>query len=172
MEIFKVNETIVDGTGSIGGISELVARNEIHLTSGFHALKGSDTHIYLAETFTECENYSGFIMRQSSLPQITSLENENPNNNSTKIELKFQLSNEDFTITPNPAKDFFKIDIYNIQQTEPSLISIYNSLGENIANYGLTNSSITINSQSLLPGSYIIQLKYDNKSLNKKLIIY
>ncbi len=70
------------------------------------------------------------------------------------------LSNNSFSVCPNPANDVITININNNDYVENQLLEIYNSLGEKMLScYINANNGTEINISDLFTGVYIIRYK-------------
>ena len=79
------------------------------------------------------------------------------------------VSNEskDFNVYPNPANDFITIQFpYSV---ENALISVYNSLGQNVLENKLSNNNSKISLEELESGVYIYKIGANNFSKTGKI---
>ena len=74
-----------------------------------------------------------------------------------------------FDIYPNPAKDIIYLNFKNEGEKEISFINI---MGENIYSTTIFNKKEKINISKLKKGIYIVNIKNNNNSFSKKLIVY
>jgi len=77
-----------------------------------------------------------------------------------------------WTIYPNPAANSSTIAIES--SVNNGVLEIYNSLGSKVYSQNISNESnseISLNTQNLTNGIYIVSLKSDNQTWQKKLII-
>ena len=77
-------------------------------------------------------------------------------------------------LSPNPnSGDFqlsFDLDLFS---NDPVQITIYNQLGQAVRQWKLTqvNSPLQINQKGLAPGLYYLNIRQQNRSLSKQLLI-
>ena len=74
---------------------------------------------------------------------------------------------------PNPARNFINVQ-FDSGEKSLNRITIYNLSGKVIYENNNTNTSnnmTTINTESIAPGTYLIQMLFDNELHNKKVII-
>lgn len=71
-------------------------------------------------------------------------------------------------IYPNPANNFLNISNNSISI---NTISIYNLRGQEILNTIVNANQIKVNTSNLANGLYIVDVKSDNSSIKRKLII-
>jgi len=80
-----------------------------------------------------------------------------------ELENKEELtSNFDFTLYPNPAKDFIKISSDAIDQSLKSQVLIYDYSGVLVKNGGTFINEVTLNIEDLASGMYIVQIANQN----------
>jgi hypothetical protein len=83
---------------------------------------------------------------------------------------------ENISVYPNPVVDELRIT-FRISHRSQVLFSIFNNIGkqvyteENIVDPGNNIISIDIRSKSIDPGVYFVQLKSDNQTFTRKLIV-
>jgi hypothetical protein len=79
-------------------------------------------------------------------------------------------SNSDFSISPNPVGDFVNIK-FNIPFSEATEVSIYNSIGTNVAKQMIAGSDSQIDVSGLSDGIYFIKANINGKISNAKFVI-
>jgi Secretion system C-terminal sorting domain len=89
------------------------------------------------------------------------------------VGVKETLDNNSVIIAPNPFKDYLTVEI----QAEKSAIGkaeIFDLVGRNILSQPLSISGgknpVTVNTQTLQAGAYLLRVTVDGKSLTKKII--
>ena len=103
---------------------------------------------------------SGSMYSQESIA-LTSLSPFSVHDNKTNTAVKEINNDLTFTVYPNPATD--NITIQNTStSTEQGKMEIYNSNGQLIMNYDLTNSTSSYSVKDLISGTYYIKF-YNNK---------
>jgi hypothetical protein len=77
----------------------------------------------------------------------------------------------DMIIYPNPAKEYFNIDIHGIQQDY--MIELYNAMGQLVYNkkYQKTENNIRISTSYLADGVYFLKISNDEQINSRTLII-
>ncbi|MBA3285451.1 MAG: T9SS type A sorting domain-containing protein [Nitrosopumilus sp.] len=158
----------------LNGNSNLTARNEININSEFHAQASlgannfnNETHIFISDGYTDCDDFTGFARLAN--PSASNTENEaNP---SKEIEVKF-IDSKFLTahIYPNPSNGIFTISIQNPEKDLVS-INLKNLLGEALWSTQTINTDIFANFDFLPRGIYLMQIKNNQESITKKLII-
>ncbi|TPN85780.1 T9SS type A sorting domain-containing protein [Aquimarina algicola] len=87
-------------------------------------------------------------------------------------ELKNKLDQDFAIIHPNPIQDQFKIT-FNTNQFNNMTVSVYNFFGQKLIEQSKvdhrdnTQKTVTLNSSDLPSGTYIVQIKMDNKTYSK-----
>ena len=82
------------------------------------------------------------------------------------------ISSDQLSVYPNPANDYFSIDLSNLDQV-PISLTITNSLGQITLNYrveAFADGSLTINCSEWAPGIYLLTLNSHSSSLTTKII--
>ncbi len=147
-----------------GAVSDFTAREEIHVNSGFHAENGSETHIFIAETFPDCPAFSSY--RNTS----ASTDNGDSNNGNSEIELKFLPAKNQFgfSVYPNPGKDIFNIEIIDNETINPQYqVKIMDLIGRFVYTSAQSVPLFSLNLSSLSKGIYYIQI---NSKIQKLII--
>ncbi len=75
-----------------------------------------------------------------------------------------------FSIFPNPCKDFCSIQIATIPTT-PIEVSIYDSKGQQVAEEQLMSNQLELPVQNLNPGIYFVSLKAKNQLFTQKIVV-
>lgn len=164
-----INNSTIDGNGSIGGISDITARNEIHIQGEFNSLKGSETHIFLSETNFNCNDFAAFVIRSNIGLPIEERYIET-NEQKSEIELQF-MQTLGFVIFPNPTSGLFALKINTQSQNQPLAIKIRTTLGNIVEQIYITEKETEIDVTELSKGIYFLELITDKKLFTKKLII-
>ncbi len=141
--------------------SEFKARENVHVTSEFHASNGSETHIFIGETFPDCPDFSG-------LKSLNAPPGNNSNNNNSELELKFLLPKNqfEFTIYPNPGNGIFNVEIMDNISTPPTYqIKITDLIGRTVYTNFKSNSAFQLDLASLAKGIYYIQINTKTQKL-------
>jgi bilirubin oxidase len=84
---------------------------------------------------------------------------------------KNALTNNEIKIYPNPASKKFYIELNNFVPENKINMDVYNTTGELILSRDLNKRSTSVNSDSWPSGIYFINLKIDNYTVSRKLII-
>lgn len=95
-------------------------------------------------------------------------------NSSCKSEDIQTLKAETFTLSPNPAKEYVDVHSSSLSQKEAVTVKLTNSVGRTLIEKSGnldSNQNIRINTESLLPGVYIVELKSNQNISAKKLLI-
>jgi Secretion system C-terminal sorting domain len=150
--------------------SEFKARQYIQVNAEFHAEQGSDVHIYIDQTFPDCGMFWGY----KSLTNSTTSNNNDDSNEESEIDLQFKKKANQFgfMVQPNPNSGIFTILIDLPTNAEQNVeINVYDLMGKNV--YSKSSSALVYNMDfsAIAKGIYYIQVKNNEKSINKKLII-
>lgn len=166
-----LNLTANDVTIQNSASSDFTARENIHINSEFNAINGSEVHIYTSETFPDCNEFSGYKNMNNPPPQE---ENNLPNIQTSKLELKFKrkVTDLNFIIQPNPNNGKFSLVIEDSKNTEiKATILIYNLIGEKVYTGQSTELVSEMNLSDMSKGVYYVKIINNQKSAIKKLII-
>jgi Secretion system C-terminal sorting domain len=74
------------------------------------------------------------------------------------------------TIYPNPANEYFSIKLSDVSMRYYTF-TLYSATGEKIDEKELDNSYINYSTKSLASGIYLVEILYDGKRINQKLIV-
>ncbi|MGB6083516.1 T9SS type A sorting domain-containing protein [Moheibacter sp.] len=92
---------------------------------------------------------------------------ELPNSNVCDALGVSDVENQEFTIYPNPAKDFLNVSVKNSQLTS---YTIYNTLGQQVKRENLSGTQFKINVNNLKKGTYILTVYSEKGSSTHKFI--
>ena len=84
---------------------------------------------------------------------------------------KNSISNNDIKIYPNPASKKFYINMNSLVTEDNVSLCVYNTIAKLILSRTLSKQSTSISSENWPKGIYFINLKIDDHSISKKLII-
>ena len=149
----------VDGDNAFsGGHSELVARNEITLSPGFDAIRGSEVRVYNTPLAIDCNDISSL----NELPKPTDI--------TTPDEKK---SSGFFTVYPNPTMGIFTVDVSPINNASYKIevYNIYGQLVKSIDPQGRSNSNIQIDLTNESSGVYLIKIIAGQVIETKKIVV-
>lgn len=168
LSTLTVSNTTVDGNGTTGGSSDMKARNEVHITSEFHAKQGSDVHIFTSETFIDCDDVGTFSPARSGFS-----ESDNQIGGSG-IELKFKIpasNTVDALIIPNPNSGIFTVKL-NISEDENKMTMVIKNLqGQLILETNVVGNEFLLNVSNVSKGIYFINIYSDQLNITKMFII-
>lgn len=158
---------LTNTTINTGVTSELVARNEIIIMPNFNAEYGSDVHIYLDETFVDCDDYTGFLRitgpdAGNSQGYLSSQQNQ--------IKLQFQEPTFKFYIQPNPSSGKYKIIIDSEINFKTRNVVIRNTIGEEVMKEEFAGFEFEIDLSNFINGIYFLELFNGEQQFNEKLI--
>ena len=153
--------------------SALHARQRIRLLSGFSAKSGSAVHILPAETFSDCDDYSGFTTLKNS--QILAIGELNTNGNTPEnIELQFEIKKSsilDVVILPNPNKGLFTVKLNSEFTDTPLTLKVKSLLGATLAVINTMGNEIQVDMSYLSTGVYMIEISANKHFAFRKFII-
>lgn len=87
---------------------------------------------------------------------------------------KISQEDEEITLSPNPAKDFVKVDLSrntNEYRSNTYLLQIIDSQSRIVKSYKVNSLPFEMNIQDLSKGQYIVTLQYSNKVISKVLLV-
>lgn len=169
-------------TFEINGTTAVTEYDQIKASTSAETFTvGASTKINLVWGFTptigdkfQIIDASGTLSGAIDIANVTSTHTVTVNvvGNDLEVEVTNVLStNEvnisDFKVYPNPAKDEFRIESNNVNITS---VSLYNLLGKKVYSNNNWNNEL-INVSNINSGVYILNIRADNRSLNKKVII-
>jgi Secretion system C-terminal sorting domain len=179
----KVGDTIYYGTYPVGVISSI---DSIQLLNGEFRRAFYQSHCMGCDSFPYAVEGIGLITGFTIIPPVCECGSQlvcvkknnipifsNPflGNNSCYFFAGIpETEKKKVEISPNPAEDYFRINIGN-EISLPLKLSIYNTEGKRVRYFELQNHEASIDISRLSVGMYIISLSNANLSLTKKLII-
>jgi len=136
----------------------------------FHAESGSETHLFIEETFPVCTDFSAY--RTSTTPPVEQTGNNANLKQEIEIQFKKKLAEMDFTIYPNPNNGKYTLAITTSENLiENALMEIFSLVGNKVYSQAITTSITNIDVSALTKGIYMIKFSYNNKVESKKLVI-
>jgi len=137
----------------------------------FHAESGSETHLFIEETFPVCTDFSAY-RTSSTLPA-----EQTGNDISLKQEIEIQFKKKsidmDFTIYPNPNNGKYTLAIATSENLNVNaLMEIFSLVGNKVYTQVISTSITNIDVSALTKGIYMIKFSYHSKVESKKLIIH
>ena len=170
---FKAFRTITTKNVIIeqGATADFKARNDINLTAGFDANRGSEVHVYCEPVYAECNIFSYSPMQKMSNPVVEINQNNEGNKN---IEISFRKNYESifFSVSPNPSNGFFNVQLNNNEYDSfIRTICILDITGKILRHTEVNNKSCLLDLSALPKGIYFLKAKDLNKEYNKKIII-
>jgi len=83
--------------------------------------------------------------------------------------------NESISLKPNPAKDFFKVELDSSLDARNAKVYIFDIIANPVKNYTVkitSNNTIEVNIDSLSSGMYIVQIQSEKfTTVRKRLIV-
>ena len=110
--------------------------------------------VYLA---WQCVSWDAFALCLDEIKIISTVGNED----------ELEAPKPQFIVYPNPAKDHFTIES---KDNTPFEVNIYNTKGQ-LVHHAIAEKTYNCN-ESLTQGLYLIQLKRNNTSASRKLVVY
>lgn len=126
----------------------------------------------------EIENYANVYARNmlnryyrdNPLPEYMLPDDPNKsseiNNPGNKTERKQKVK-----VYPNPAKDYFTVEIKDKYSTESTLVTVIDKMGRTVKQMSFTGNVNTISVSNLKKGTYIIQIVRNDEILKQKISI-
>jgi hypothetical protein len=81
----------------------------------------------------------------------------------------FEGTENDLVLYPNPASDYFKVDMRNIKNASKAQVSVYNLIGQKVISHSQIPDRISI--ADLKKGIYIVTIETGNKIYTSKLVV-
>ncbi len=101
--------------------------------------------------------------------RLQSVDNDGSRSYSKVVSVNF-VSNQSFSIIPNPAKDFATISFS--ETIDKATISVFDLAGKAVITQSLNGTTfLKLNTQALTNGVYVIKVKTETGSYNEKLLI-
>ncbi len=152
---FQGDLTLVEGNGISGGELTVKARNEITISPGFEAQKGSSVHLLTGPFLFDCETWPATLNKQ---PTIISTINDLVEK---VIQLKFEIPrNQGISVFPNPCKDQVTIEWTEVDREEIlTTIEIFNPVGQLIHSFTSPERKLTLNLNFLPDGFYVFKCR-------------
>lgn len=152
-----------------GATSDMYARTEVNIQTEFHAEYGSEVHIFLAESFPDCGNFSAYKMPVNNSGNYTVNESEKG-----EIELQFKKPVSSFLlVSPNPGNGKYQIEL-NLSESDVVMkrITVFDMTGRLVYSVLLNQKSFIIDLSSHPNGMYFLHVS-DNfeDQYQEKLII-
>lgn len=167
---FKGWNTLNISNTTIEGTSDIMAREEVHLTGEFHATSTSEVHIFNAVFFSDCSDslYTRMTNNVTAQREFAGISEKKVS--AGEIEIDFKPAESLFvSVFPNPNKGTFTVQ-FNGNKGDAN-IEIKNLLGGDIASYKFTGNETLINAEELPKGIYFIEVSNSDKTFTKKIII-
>jgi len=82
-----------------------------------------------------------------------------------------EILNDQINIYPNPTKDYFNIEIQELNNIGKNYLELYDVYGSLVMEKHLPNLNNKVNVELLKPGVYLTKIYNNNKSTVKKLLI-
>lgn len=156
-----------------GSNSLFRARQSINLLPGFFAQSGCYLQILPAETFSECNDYTGFSNLKNT--QILSTCNLNYINKTQKnIELQFAFAkciNLDVVIVPNPNNGTFSVKLNSEYGNTPVQLKVKSMLGCNLVVINTVGNEIKLDLSYFSKGVYMLEINANQQFAFRKFII-
>ena len=149
--------------------SNWAARTEVNLHDGFHAMSGSEAHIFTGETFADCADYTGYLRTAPRNAGSAGAENESGN-----IELAFIPAAETkpaAEIIPNPTSGIFTIKTLHANDKGLTTVSVKNMMGKRLREITFSGADYIMDMSREPRGIYIIEINNNENIFFKKLVI-
>ncbi len=148
-----------------GWSADFVARQTVHATE-FHAMHGTEVHLYTGPLFTDCDegSYTMMTVNNDAATQATPKSNQQV---AHTLQLQF-TGPKDFqtTVFPNPFMDRLVVRVSN---DAPVAVKLIDGLGHEIASWRFSNSK-TIDFSDLASGPYLLRIIQGDR-FNSHLVI-
>lgn len=147
-----VTDQIITGNGDSGAVADYSARFNVHVIGDFHAMPGSETHLFTARVWPDCnaEEYRTVVaLVTSKHPKANELKDERP----SSLTLKFEREYMQLAVAPNPAGSHILITGL---ESNVELV-IFDEQGRKCYNGRPISQELTIDLTSFVPGQYVVQ---------------
>ena len=153
-----------------GATSDFKARQNVQINTEFHAESGSETHLFIEETFPVCTDFSAY--RTSTIPPAEQTENDISFTQDIEIQFKKNITGTGFIFYPNPNDGKYTLAITETEShTINAIVEIYTLVGNKVYSQSITTQFTNMDVSQLTKGIYMIKLKHNNKIESKKLVI-
>lgn len=145
---------------------EFVARQTVHVTGEFHAEVGTEVHLFLEETFPDCDDdsYRAFVADQGAGHGAQRLAQHNERH----VELQFEHDTPAaFAVHPNPFNTYLEV---TGSATEPMLLELFDAMGHIVGQWTGTGSTAHIAVPNLPAGPYQLRIINGQRVLSYPLI--
>jgi hypothetical protein len=153
-----------------GAVVDIRARTEVHLTDGFEAHAGSEVHIYNAETFPDCADFSAFTRMTQTSGRTPHVGHSAPKRKDVEVDFKKQSADFGVLLFPNPATGMLNINIQGNNESN-SEINFYNLQGSKVLELVSDHSLFVLDISHLAKGIYYVRVCNEENIIIKKLVI-
>ena len=162
----KGGKTLEVSDVTVNGTADFTAREEINISSEFHASSGSEVHIYPSTTFSDCNDYNDFELRHYN--NILTANDTTDYFLTHDIELQFKKETVwDVSIVPNPSKGLFTVQFNAETDYNPIQLIVRNLMGEKLKEINIKGNNIIIDCSNFSKGIYFLEINTKLNSTNK-----
>jgi len=146
-----VTDQFISGIGDTGAVANYSARFNVHVIGEFHAMAGSETHLFNEQTWPDCnaEEYRNAQVRVTPPPTAaTAREVQQP----VTLSLKFDQPSPELVVAPNPATDRITVFGLHIGRT----CTIADGSGRVSFTTSPVSTTLSIDTSLLTQGQYVL----------------
>ncbi|MBL8011614.1 MAG: hypothetical protein JNJ64_13500 [Flavobacteriales bacterium] len=171
-ESFQGLSTLVAQDMTVQGTLDLKARYEVRARPEFHALLGSECHLYTEPLDLTCTEIDGADLRT---PEAVADPGSYTHTNgpSRSIPLTFHLSSPKprLLVSPNPAHDEVAILIADHGRcSEPWMLQLLDEQGRTVRSQPCTDVQVLLDLTELSPGAYSVVVRVCGTELHERII--
>lgn len=165
-----MNTLEVEGMMDPGSTGDFKAGQTVH-TKDFHAVAGSEAHIYTEPVEVVCENIP--IGRQLRL-----LTTDDPGPRAEQMRGVVNLSfiqakaPRKIAVYPNPATDRILVDCLEMPIGQHVTVALVDLVGNAVRNTGGTGDRFTLDVRGLAQGLYLVQVSDGTNEWNERVLIH
>ena len=154
----------IQNTNVNSGTTNFFAMNTVELETESHLNEGSETHLFLAPTFENCDE-----LGTGTGDLDFRLQNNPSQTGQTSLELQFR-KNSYISIYPNPNAGYFNLE-YKGYSAGTKDISVHDVFGKLVLKTTIAENLSVINMSDYPKGIYFLQLNDQIQIFNQKIVI-
>lgn len=149
-----VTGQFISGNGDTGAVADYSARFNVHVVGEFHAMAGSETHLFTEQYWPSCDSLAQLHERAAMAPvtqpsEVKKKQTERPKS----MALRFKSANTNLVVVPNPADN--RIVVTGLERDWD--MTIFDDRGRGCFTTRPVADKCVIDLTQLLPGQYVLQ---------------